>query len=1072
MSSALTFTPAQLAAIEAGGPPLDTCVVAGPGSGKTTVLVEHFRRLVEAGADPRRILAITFTEKAAAQMLDKLGKACLEVRTEIELAWVSTVHGFCARLLKENAVFAAVDPEFAVADANESWRLQQESIAAVIEELFVEQPAAVRALIRGLSAFNFEDALLSAYDAMRSAGKRVEDLGAYAEPAGVTMADFAATVNELAADPASTWSYAQNQHRAEIVEGAQRIVHAAGPLEALRAIETFPANLQKCRKSTTAYELVRSLKEQAKNLTYSLIAELYRHERRTLIDILRRFDRIYRQRKEQSGLLDFADLEESAVRFLERDREARERVKAQFDYILMDEFQDTNPQQARLLDLVRSPDRFYAVGDVNQSIFGFRHAEPAGFERYRDEVRSSGRRLIPLEDNFRSRAQILSAVETVTDGAPGIEPRTLVAQREFTKPREAAVEAIYAMADDGEAALAVETRWVARRIIELLDESPELTYKDVAVLVRNTEVIPQFALALEEARIPYVVNRGRGFYEAREVNDLVHLLRVIANPRDEVSLAVVLRSPLVAVSDEALLALRLLEDNLSAALARLGEETESQFAADDFGALLDFRERLRRWRLLRESVGFDRLLADAIDDCGYRWLNGARGAANIDKLLAQARGAAGRVPLDEFVAQLEALRDADLREADAPAEDSADAVEILTVHSAKGLEFPIVFVAALQKGILSGVPAVAFSPRFGLGARWRNPADGAEKDDLFQHAIRDERKHREEQEGNRLLYVAMTRAEHHLALTFSGTGRKNENWAKLVAESLNLPLDETGERLLDYAAPDGRTWKLRLRVTDRAPELARRDSAARPSTAAPEITWLDAPAVTGQQEATAAVTALAEFARCPRRYYLGHYLGFDGRPRRIMERGGALPAAELGTQVHQLLAGAAVANPDEEAVRLAGNFRNSALGRRAAGATRIEREFDFVIAVEGLVIHGQVDLWFEDAGELVVVDYKTDDVTAAEAHRRAQDHALQLRLYGMAVEQLAGRTADRAYLYFLRPDIAVEIDLAPSLLESPGQVVAEFQEAQATLGFPLNEAQHCRTCPFVRDLCPATGSAG
>jgi ATP-dependent exoDNAse (exonuclease V) beta subunit len=585
-------------------------------------------------------------------------------------------------------------------------------------------------------------------------------------------------------------------------------------------------------------------------------------------------------------------------------------------------------------------------------------------------------------------------------------------------------------------------------------------------------VVPQFALALEEARIPYMVNRGRGFYDAREVNDLVHLLRVIANPRDEVSLAVVLRSPLVAVSDEALLALRLLAANLSAALACLGEESETQFAADDFRALARFRDRLRRWRLLREGVGFDRLLADAIDDCGYRPPNGARGEANIDKLLAQARAAAGRMPLDRFIADLEALRDADLREADAPPEDSADAVEILTVHSAKGLEFPIVFVAALQKGIASGVPAVAFSPRIGLGARWRNPADGAEKDDLFQHAIRDERRQREEQEGNRLLYVAMTRAEHHLALTFSGTGRKNENWAKLVSDSLNLPLNETGDRVLDYAAPDGKAWKLRLQVADRALELPRRDPAARPSAATPaETNWLDAPAITGQQDATATVTALAEFARCPRRYYLGHYLGFDGRARRIAESGGALPAAELGTQVHQLLAGAAVANPDDEALRLADNFRNSPLGRRAAKATRIEREFDFLMAVEGLVIHGQVDLWFEDAGELVIVDYKTDDASPAEAHRRAQDYALQLRLYAMAVEQLAGRAAGRAYLYFLRPDTVVEIDLAPSLLESPNQVVLEFQEAQAALQFPLNEAGHCRACPFARDLCPATGVA-
>src|ERR1035438_5596525 len=200
----VVFTAAQRAAIEVAGPPLDTCVVAGPGSGKTTVLVEHFRQLVEAGANPQRILAITFTEKAAANIRAKLAEACPEIRAQLERAWVSTVHGFCARLLKENAVFAAVDPEFSVADPSDSWRLQQESIAAAVEELFEEQPAAVRALIRGLSAFDFEEALLSAYDAMRSAGKQVEDLAGFAQPAGTGMADFAATAAALAADAATS----------------------------------------------------------------------------------------------------------------------------------------------------------------------------------------------------------------------------------------------------------------------------------------------------------------------------------------------------------------------------------------------------------------------------------------------------------------------------------------------------------------------------------------------------------------------------------------------------------------------------------------------------------------------------------------------------------------------------------------------------------------------------------------------------------------------------------------------------------------------------------------------------
>jgi len=106
---------------------------------------------------------------------------------------------------------------------------------------------------------------------------------------------------------------------------------------------------------------------------------------------------------------------------------------------------------------------------------------------------------------------------------------------------------------------------------------------------------------------------------------------------------------------------------------------------------------------------------------------------------------------------------------------------------------------------------------------------------------------------------------------------------------------------------------------------------------------------------------------------------------------------------------------------------------------------------------------------LVIVDYKTDAVNLAEAHRRALHYALQLRLYGMAVEQLAGRAPDRAYLYFLRPNVVVEVDLAPSLLESPSQVVREFQEAQSSLQFPLNDGEHCHACPFFRDLCPAVG---
>jgi ATP-dependent exoDNAse (exonuclease V) beta subunit len=1049
----MNFTPDQLEAVDIGKRHLDTCVVAGPGSGKTTVLVEYFRRLVGAGVDPLRILAITFTEKAAGNMRKKLGEEFqddLEIRGKLERAWVSTVHGFCARLLREDAVFAGVDPEFRIVQGNEAWRMQQESIAAAIDGLFQEHPARLRALIRGLSSFEFEEAVLSAYDTMRGAGVRVEDLAGFPVPQGVTPGQIAALGDALRHEPVTAWSDAQRQHLDSILESAERIVTATGPLEGLRAIEGFSANLTKCKRGTAARDLVAKLRDQIKELKYSLITEFYAPQREMLIDILRRFDRLYRERKRQAGALDFADLEEFAVRLLVEHPDTRARLQSQFDHILMDEFQDTNGQQAELLKHVRSPDRFYAVGDINQSIFGFRHAEPQGFLEYRAAIVRRGRRLVNLADNFRSRPEILSAVETIAEGAPGIEPRRLTAGRKFEKPRPVCVDVVAATE------LEMEAQWVARRILEA-----EFDFKDVAVLVRNTEVMAAFTAAFDKAGIPYLVNRGKGFYETREVNDLTCLLRVIANPRDEISLAAVLRSSLVVASDESLLRLKIMGDNIGASLMRLGPETGAEFDAEDFGRLARFRDRLREWRTRREYVSFDRLLLAAIDDCGYR------GGPNIGKFLAQARDAASRMSLDEFVEELALVRASNPREPDAPPEDSANAVQVMTVHSAKGLEFPMVFVAALHKGVNTNAAVVTFSPRIGLGARWRNAAVREDKDDLFQHKIREERAERENAESHRLLYVAMTRAEQQLVLSFSGKQQPKE-WAKLVADKLQLPLDTCRDELLTRTAPDGKEWKLRLLVTDRIPELPV-GQALRPVESEDNVELVSRPEVTEQQNSNAAVTDLVAFANCPRQYYLGHYLGFEGRPRKLEEADevGGLSASELGTQVHALLAGNPVPEPDEEALRLAGVFRQSPLGRRLERASRVEREFDFLMAVEDLVIRGQVDLWFEEGGELVIVDYKTDSVTAAEAHRRGRDHALQLRLYALALERFAGRAPDRAWLHFLRPNTVVEVDLTPSLLERPEQIVRDFEDAQSKLDFPLNEGDRCRRCQFYRDLCPA-----
>jgi len=282
---------------------------------------------------------------------------------------------------------------------------------------------------------------------------------------------------------------------------------------------------------------------------------------------------------------------------------------------------------------------------------------------------------------------------------------------------------------------------------------------------------------------------------------------------------------------------------------------------------------------------------------------------------------------------------------------------------------------------------------------------------------------KEEAEENRLLYVAMTRAENRLILSHAESKRPS-SWQKLTAvvpESA-APPEPVGSEL---AA---------ARIVEDA---------------------LEPPVVSGQYDSAAAVTSVALFHVCPRKYYLSRYLGFEAQPK---ERGTG--AIQLGLAVHSALAGEACDSP--EANELAGRFRSSDLGRRAEAATRIEREFDFLFEIDDVILRGQIDVWFEEGGELVLVDYKTDrDESSSESY------ALQLRLYGMALERYVGRPPDRAVLYYLRSNRAIEISLGDAELAATRRTVREFREAQERLQFDLKVGEQCGKCEFWKGVCPA-----
>ena len=990
----MTLSDGQRRAVERIGQ--DVCVVAGPGSGKTRVLTERFAWLVEAhGVDPEAILAITFTEKAANEIKSRLiqrfsGRPqSRAARQAIERAWVSTIHGFCARVLQENAIRAGLPPDFKVLDQAAADRLEREAAEASLDALYREQPDRMRRLLEALDLSTQDDgrqpdlaeSLVLLYESMRSSG--IDEITA-AVPTRDCLDDARQLADSLVIGPMP-----KGADGSRLREWAAEFLRHPD----LEVLATFDFNLNNVGRSVAAGRLKNELLPA---LQSQLVGERFADLRDLLCSAIKRIEATYRARKRQASVVDFADLEEFTVALLESDEAVQMEVAGRFEHVLMDELQDTNRLQWRLINLLRTS--FFGVGDINQSIYGFRYADPEVFEEYRDELRSTGAEIDELRENYRSRGEILAAVSAMLDSQPGIEPRPLVAHSAFSAtPSGQAVERLVGR---GEEAGNAEAELVAARIRQFVDNR-EFEYRDIAVLVRTLASTAPFERAFDRFHVPFLLTGGRTFLEARETLDLLALIAALVNPLDEIPLIGVLRGPLVGLSDEE--------------IYRMGRE----------GWRAEFERRFGRVRELAGFLAPDQLIAIALDQCGYTAGLQDRSRANIEKLLAWLRREFRDRPrpLAELLDDLESLRSTQ-SVAEAPPPGAGDVVRMMTIHAAKGLEFPVVFVSALHRRPDRRKPVIAVSRDSGLGIKWRNPVTGQGCSDAAHRLIVDQMDKKEAAEENRLLYVAMTRAQDRLILSHAESKRPSP-WQKLAERVVPEP-----------GAP---------------PE----PSATAVIAAATAEDILDPPAISGQYDSAVSVTSVAMFQACPRRYYLSRYLGLQAAPQRP-----GTGAIELGLSVHRALAGEEIESL--EAADLAAKFRSSELGRRACSAERVEREFDFLFETEDVLVRGQIDLWFEQSGEIVIVDYKTDrDESASESY------ALQLRLYALALEPYAGRRPNRAVLHYLRSDRTVEITLTDADLDSARKAVGALKQAQDQLQFPLKVGEQCRKCLFWGGICPA-----
>src|ERR1035437_233188 len=375
----MSLSPDQKSAVERTNQ--DVCVVAGPGSGKTRVLIERFAWLVEFhNVNPSRILAITFTEKAATEIKERLINRFAnspEHREAIERAWVSTIDGFCPRLVQESAIAAGIAPDFTVLEQTQATRLARESAEESLDELYAERPGEMRRLLEALDLStddvtrkpDLAQSLLDIYESKRISG--VEELP-ISQPSQSLWPEALCLPRNVLEDKGK----ASAETQALRDWASAFLALPPNPTKDHFALE-LKAHTGRVGKSRAA--AAKALKNE---ILPALRAQWIETWNADLLNLLReavtRLDLAYRRKKRSLSALDFADLEEDAIRLLESNYFIREEARARFDQLLKDELQDTNRLQWRLLNLIRSPDSFFAVGAINQSIYGFRHADQIG----------------------------------------------------------------------------------------------------------------------------------------------------------------------------------------------------------------------------------------------------------------------------------------------------------------------------------------------------------------------------------------------------------------------------------------------------------------------------------------------------------------------------------------------------------------------------------------------------------------------------------------------------------------------------------------------------------------------
>ena len=849
----------------------DLLVSAAAGSGKTRVLVERLMQRIQQGEDVDRFLVITFTNAAAAELRDRIA-AALHARlaqqpnnrhlrrnaTLVYQAQICTIDAFCLDFLRQWGHLAGLDPDFRLCDQGTGEELRKQALEEVLEGRYanIQNDPGFQALADSMAGDRddqtLESVILGIHAKVQSQASpldwlmdRKADFNLEGETAPedtpwgkLLLADarelaqywagiLQGVLRELEDEPVLWNNYGGTL--GTTMDGLERVARAQGWDEMAQMLDGVAFERPKAKRG----DCDEALKERVKGLREACKKQLEKLKQRfqvtgaeamedlraiapamtTLLDVVAEFDRAFTQLKSRHRLIDFADGEHLTAALL-TDGEGNPSPLAlewrkRYVEIMVDEYQDTNGVQNAIFDALSQGDNLFLVGDVKQSIYRFRLADPTIFlDKYRrfapwEEAKKGQGRTIPLSHNFRSRPEVLDATNFVfrnvmTQSVGELdydEDQALRHGRQDLQPDEGYATELCCVdlsalpeQEDKVNKDLVQARLVAARMKELLASALPIGDRsvrpdDMVILLRSPgSTLRWYAAALDEAGIPWSADGGREFFGTTEIAVAISLLQVVDNPRQDVPLLAVLRSPVFAFTPDRLVQLR---TGCSGCVYEAVEAGAGRGEED----CVAFLSLLGELRALAAEESSHKLLWYIYQRTDLPAIfaampQGAARRANLMALYEEARRfeSGGHKGLMAFLLHLTRMAENGLP---VPVEgESAGGVRILSIHSSKGLEFPVVFLCGLehQFNTEDTRSTILFHPELGLGPkrvdrqrmlRYSTIARDGVALRLSQQLIAEEM---------RLLYVAMTRAEHKLVM-FMGVNGRTLKLERLAAQA-------------------------------------------------------------------------------------------------------------------------------------------------------------------------------------------------------------------------------------------------------------------------------------------------